>query len=385
MRICMFLMTEFTHDARVTKEARSLIKQGHSVTVMALKDKHTPLVEKREDFHIQRVNVASRYVLPKGGVFFFLKYLEFIIRTYLLVKNQNYDVYHAHDLETLPVAYMLAKKNNKPIVYDSHELYIDCVQHGRLQRQIWYHIEKTLAHRVNYTIHENPSRAKIYSERYQVPEPVAVMNCQYLNLKDKTNRFREELSISPDDAIVLYQGLVAPGRGVDVLLDMMNHLENTVLIIMGQGEYKSKLRNDLKQHPQKEKIFILDAVSWNVLAEYTASADIGVSALQNESPQHYYALSNKLFEFLSSGLPVVFSDFPEMRRVIINNNVGLVVDETNPQEIAAAIHKILSDKKLYSEMSRNAKRIIKQRYNWEIEAQKLLAIYDDIIERNVSK
>ena len=226
MRICMFLMTEFTHDARVTKEARSLIQQGHSVTVMALKDQNTPLFEKREDFKIQRVSVTLRYLLPKGGLFFFLKYMEFIFRTYMVVRNQQYDVYHAHDLETLPVAYMLAKTNHKPVVYDSHELYVDFVQHGRLRRKVWYTIEKYLAARVDYTIHENESRAKIYSERYNVPQPVALMNCQYLNLKEKTNRFRDELSIAPNDAIILYQGLVAPGRGVDKLLEMINYLNN---------------------------------------------------------------------------------------------------------------------------------------------------------------
>jgi len=159
------------------------------------------------------------------------------------------------------------------------------------------------------------------------------------------------------------------------LLDAMSHLEDVALVFLGNGGYKQTLREKAINHPKSENIFVLDAVPWEQLAAYTASADLGVFPLQNVSLQYYYALSNKLFEFLSAGLPVVISDFPEMRKVVVDNNVGIAVDETNPKEISDAIGTILADPDLYTIMSENAVKIVREKYNWDIEVKKLLDVY----------
>ncbi|NOZ63232.1 MAG: glycosyltransferase family 4 protein, partial [Calditrichaeota bacterium] len=135
MKICMLLMTAFTHDARVTKEALSLIKIGHKVTFYALKDKDSPAREKRHGFYIYRISLKTRYLLPKGQLFFFIKYLEYLIRTIIALLNKPFDVYHAHDLETLPIAFIIGKLKNKPIIYDSHELYTETVKHHPIARK----------------------------------------------------------------------------------------------------------------------------------------------------------------------------------------------------------------------------------------------------------
>ena len=376
MKILMLLMTEFTHDARVTKEARSLVNAGHSVVVAGIKDREADAIEKRERFIIRRTRLFTRYRLPKGNFFFFIKYIEYIIRTVWEYKDKNFDAFHAHDLETLPAAFFLAKLNSKPVIYDSHELYVEQGRHSQLRKLVWRTIEKALAPRVTATFMETGSRARIYAERYDVEQPMVLMNCQYLNIEKRQNMFRELLAIKDDERIMLYQGGIEQDRGCDQLLASMQYLERTALVFLGNGGYKEILRKKAAMHPKSEKIFVLDAVPWEHLAAYTASADIGVFPLQNVSLQYYYALSNKLFEFLSAGLPVVFSDFPEMHKIIVENNVGLVIDETDPEAIAAAVKTILNDNELYAEMSRNAVRIVKEKYNWDIEVQKLCSVYD---------
>ena len=384
MKICMILMKDITHDARVTKEARTLSEGGHKVVVIALKSKETSEYEKRYNFEVYRIKVHTRYLLPKGQIFFFIKYLEFIFQIVRKFRNIRFDAYHAHDLETLPIGFILARLKDKPLIYDSHELYIDWETHHPMARWIWYHVEKLLASRTYITIMETESRGRVFSKRYGVSLPLVIMNCQYLNLQKKSNIIRESLPISAEEKIIIYQGKIAPSRGIDVLLESMKYLQGMVLVLIGFGVYKETLSKKLQDHKNKEKIFILDEVPWEELATYTASADIGVFSLQNDCLQYYYALSNKLFEYLSAGLPVVFSDFPEMRKVIVENNVGLVVDETDPKAVAKAIHYIMDNPSIYSEMSQNAKRIVKEKYNWEIEGKKLLNVYAALNQKNSS-
>ena len=155
----------------------------------------------------------------------------------------------------------------------------------------------------------------------------------------------------------------------------MESLQNFVLILVGPGEYKELLKIKYKK---KKNIFILDTVPWKKLAEYTAGADIGVSLLQNDCLNNFYSLPNKIFEYLSAGIPVLFSDFPELRKIIIDNNVGKVVDQNDANAVASAIKSIIQNKDLYKTMSQNARSIVEKKYNWEIEGQKLLKIYDKI-------
>jgi glycosyltransferase involved in cell wall biosynthesis len=134
----------------------------------------------------------------------------------------------------------------------------------------------------------------------------------------------------------------------------------------------------IKQDQYKNKVFFLDTVPWKILADYTASADLGIILAQNVCMNVYFSLPNKLFEYLSAGLPVVCSNFPEFQKIVVNDGVGLAVDPTNPHAIADAINKILDDPILYQQMSENAKKAVTEKYNWELEGEKLLQIYQHI-------
>ncbi len=378
MKVCMILMSDFTHDARVTKEAKTLADAGHKVKVYALKSKNTLSTEKRDNFEIIRTEVKSRYILPKGQFFFFLKYIEFLLQIIRQLYNQPFDIYHAHDLETLPIGFIISKLKNKPLIYDSHELYIDSVKTHRLARPIWYQIEKFLATRTSITIMETQSRGKIFAERYNVAIPEVIMNCQYLDSFTRSDFLRELLPIPVKNKILIYQGKVEQNRGVDILLEVMDYVKNASLVIIGPGTYLDNLRKKVKQTDKQSQIFILDPVPWEELSKYTASADLGVFPLQNVCLNYYLSLSNKLFEYLSAGIPVVFSDFPEMRKIIVDNKVGTVINEKDPVAIADSINNILNNQKLYEEMSKNARRIVKEKYNWHIEGRKLLNFYDKL-------
>jgi glycosyltransferase involved in cell wall biosynthesis len=86
-----------------------------------------------------------------------------------------------------------------------------------------------------------------------------------------------------------------------------------------------------------------------------------------------------LFEYMAAGLAVVGSDFPEIRRVIVDNGIGLLCDPESPADIARAVNEVLGDRGRRAEMSANARRAA-ERFSWERERPKLLELFDELVD-----
>ncbi|MEA3286947.1 MAG: glycosyltransferase family 4 protein [Candidatus Marinimicrobia bacterium] len=370
----MLLMNEFTQDLRVQKEGISLINDQQEVVIIALKDKYTKRNENRNGISVYRMSISTRW-LPKNYFFWFIKYIEFMIRSIIAGVRVSSQAVHAHDLNTLFIGWVVKKIRRIPLVYDSHELYIDRITNP-LAFRLWKTIESFAIKQVDRAYAENVSRAQVLEQRYNVTGILPLRNCQHLNLTPKNDYLRKKLNIKLNQKIILYQGLVTRLRGVDKLIEMMRFLprESYCLVIIGPGKFVDQAKVIIKQD-KLHNIHVIGNVALEELPRYTASADLGISLIQNVNKNHYYALSNKIFEYLSAGLPIVFSNFPEMKRVIEEEQVGYVVDETNPEQAATAVRKILEDTTLYEQMVNRAYGCVKEKYNWDNEVQDLMYYY----------
>ena len=99
--------------------------------------------------------------------------------------------------------------------------------------------------------------------------------------------------------------------------------------------------------------------------------DIGVALIENISKSYYYALPNKLFEYIMAEVPVVVSNLPQMKEIIEKYDVGFAVDIDNRYELITAIKKLSEDARLYESKKQNC-RIASQELNWEKEVTSLL-------------
>lgn len=98
-------------------------------------------------------------------------------------------------------------------------------------------------------------------------------------------------------------------------------------------------------------------------------------------PNHIHAQPNKIFEYMSAGLPVICSNFVSWQEIIEKNKCGLLVDPMNPAEISAAVKWLLTNKDQAKQMALNGMVAIKSQYNWEIEQNKLLGVYQELINQ----
>jgi glycosyltransferase involved in cell wall biosynthesis len=164
---------------------------------------------------------------------------------------------------------------------------------------------------------------------------------------------------------------------LEQLIEAVALLTRGVLVVLGDGPLLQQMKRDISQLGLTQRVHLLGRVSMAELPSYTAAANVGVALIQNVCLSYYYCLPNKLFEYLQAGVPVVASDFPEIRRVVQEFEVGELVDPSRPTEIAGAIQRLIDDPARYARLCLNARKAA-ERMNWEQEEERLIHVYDKV-------
>lgn len=415
-KVCMLVRNNFLHDTRVLKEAQSLGAWGHTVQIIAINklcklkteetiDRNVKLLrvntrsnkghrteQVNVDIELQVVNklslkeklvYLSKYAMNR--IFNKLK-IRKLLNYFIIEKNiirnavaTKADIYHAHDLNMLMEAFICAKLNKAKLVYDSHELFVErnTARGTVFQKKTLKIMERFLIRRCDAVITVTESIAEYLAKIYNIKTPSVIRNSQPYEIVDKTNKFKEILNLPEDSKIAVYVGRITFNRGLENLILSARHLSpKSLIVLMGNGSepYIEQLESLIKDNSLQEKVFILPPVLSSEVSNYVASADIGVIPTPNVCLSYYFGASNKLFHYMMAGLPILVSDHPEKRRIVIDNEIGDVFDPDNPENIAKQINKILDDQNLNKMYSKNSFKSALT-YNWENEERKLVELY----------
>ncbi|GAI87564.1 unnamed protein product [marine sediment metagenome] len=176
----------------------------------------------------------------------------------------------------------------------------------------------------------------------------------------------------------VYNEFVMDGRtGVLIKIPSEKEISEVILKLLNDKDKMNYLGKSAKNFAD-ENIWTWEKRIDSELKEvaaYTNSADLGVIPFLNICRNYYFASPNKLFEYMSAGLPIAASNFPEIKKIIEKEKIGMVFDPNKPKDIAMVISKILSDETKYDQMRFNSKKVSRGKYNWENEEKKLLRIY----------
>jgi glycosyltransferase involved in cell wall biosynthesis len=205
---------------------------------------------------------------------------------------------------------------------------------------------------------------------------VVVRNCPDLIDQPSPGSLRSWLGLSKDSQIVLYQGGLQAGRGLEAFLHATAQVPGATVVLLGDGRFRPRLEALGRELGIEKRLFLPGAVPLRDLLRYTRDAHVGVYLYENTCLSHYYTLPNKLFEYLMAGVPVLASDFPEVRRIVDETQAGIVVDPDHVGAVAEGLRRMLSDPEALRAMSCRARLAAETRYNWHIESRAFLSLYN---------
>jgi glycosyltransferase involved in cell wall biosynthesis len=233
----------------------------------------------------------------------------------------------------------------------------------------------------------NEGYAGVLRKRLRPARTIIVRNCPPRSTPSamRASRLREVAGVPDSQAVILYHGLFAGHRGIEQVAEalLVPVLRSTHLALLGFGSARPELERLARQERFGGRLHVLDAVPPGELLDWVAGADVDVIPLQHSTLNHWLCSPNKLWESLAVGVPVVVSDFPVMRRVVLDDPAGPlggVCEPASPESIAAAVAAIINQPDTERALLRTrCLEAAHQRWNWETESSRLVDLYQEIL------
>lgn len=359
MTIVCTVTNDLSHDQRMHRICTSLQEAGHSVTLVGRQlPTSPPLTEK--PYRQLRLRCARN----RGKAF----YAEFNARLYRRLRGEDFDLVYSVDLDTLLAGYFLHFGGRK-WVYDAHEWFSETpeVHHRPAIRMAWDRFGKWLVPKTDARITVGPALGGKLEDAYGVPFGT-IRNVPYYNAGLKSEIL---------EGVILYQGMLNPGRGLETLIESMAYLPEEACWIVGDGPERKRLERLAATLQVSERVWFAGYRPPERLGELTRKAWLGVNLLVSDSPSYYYSLANKALDYVQAGLPSIQMDFPEYRALNETYDCYRLLPELRTDLLVAEVEHLRDHPEQYAELRRNCRRAATE-LCWEREEQRLLTLIESL-------
>lgn len=366
IQVCHLTSLHFRYDVRIfLKECKSLARAGYNVSLVVADGEGNEIVEgvtiydigKKPKCRIQRMLLTANKVFKKAI-------------------SLNATIYHIHDPELIPVGLKLKKKGLK-IIFDAHEdlpkqllskPYIPQIVRSSLSKLIRQY-EKKVCKQFDAIVTATPS----------ICEKFLKINSNTIDVNNFPilDELFMETTNSEGKNNICYIGGISKIRGIEELVKAIGISKSDTKLFLCGDFREPELKNKVEKFSGWSKVKYLGLIDRNDICEVLSQSIAGIVTLWPE-PNHIESQPIKMFEYMSAGIPVIYSNFPLWMQIVEGNKCGICVDPLNPQEISTAIDFLANNPETAQEMGKNGRLAVVQRYNWELEEKKLLELYSKI-------
>jgi glycosyltransferase involved in cell wall biosynthesis len=364
IKVCHISSAHPVFDVRIFhKECVSLAQAGFDVSLVITHDKE------------ETVKGVKIVPLPptKGRLH------RMLVKTRIAKKKAislDCDIYHLHDPELMPVALKL-KRKGKTVIFDAHEdfpkqllgkPYLNKFV-SKVLSKIFVKYEKFICSKLDFILTATPViRDKFLKFN---SNSIDINNFPILGELASTNEWSDRKNE------ICYLGGISKIRGIEELIKSMEGTTNVELNLAGTFNELYVYQSVIRYKGWKKTKFY-GQVNREELATILATSKVGIVTFHSV-PNHVDAQPNKMFEYMSAGIPIITSNFPMWKEVVEGNNCGICIDPTSPSELSSAINLLLNDDEKAKIMGQNGLKAVKEKYNWGKESETLVKIYQTLL------
>lgn len=363
-KILISVTNDIAYDQRMQKTATTLVSAGFEVMIIGRMKKTS------SDFMPDLFSIHRFNLLFSKGKFF---YLEYNLRLFFYLLFHRFDILCAVDLDSILPNVLVGKLKGKPIIYDAHEYFTEVPElvDRKLEKSIWKWVERFSIPQCTKIYTVSNGIADLFKKEYDKP-------CEVIYNFPKITQLRPQKTNSNSTTkILIYQGDLNEGRGLDIAIKSLNLLPNLNLWIVGDGYDRANLVALSKFENVVERVKFHGYISPIDLPNLTAQADFGLNLLENKGLNHYYSLANKHFDYIQAGIPPISMNFPEYKYFNDQYPCAILIDELTVEAFVYQLTKVLEDENTYLDLRKNCD-IAAPNLNWEAQEIKLSSIYHNV-------
>ncbi len=363
-KIICTVTNDLNQDQRMQRICTTLTENGYTVTLVGrLKAHSIPL--QIQNYH--QIRLKCWY---DRGFLFYLEYNIRLFRILLSEKKVPFIIYTV-DSDTLVAGGIVKYLTGKKQIFDAHEYFTEVPEliNKPIKRWIWQTIENIFVPKADAHITVSKSLADIFGNKFgKIFTPI--LNVPYLSVTSGQAK-------KPYLPVILYQGMLNKGRGLEQMIGAMEKINYALLFIIGEGDLSASLRLLGANSPAANRIQFLGWKSADQMAEISREATLAINLLENSSLSYYYSLANKFFDYIHAGVPSVNMAFPEYIDIIKKYELGVTISKLDQDLIAETINNLLGNHETLEQMVVACKKACKI-YCWENERQKLIETVDQM-------
>ena len=388
----MVLETEFPPDVRVENEMLALTDAGHEVHLACSTRKNRPEKESFGKSTVHRKKINSFIYKSSVGCLKFPFYFNFWRKfIFPLCAKEAFDVIHIHDLPLSQIGVEVKRKFKTSLVIDLHENWpalIKIAPHtqtvpGRLlsSNKQWKEYERKMlpkADKVITIIEEARDRVKDLG----IDDDKICMVSNTINFENLSIKAEK---INTDTLTIFYGGAINRHRGLQLVLEAIKMcvLKNIKIrfLIVGEGSFRKELEKISAELKIDSQVSFSGHKPFKEMLEILAESDAAI--IPHIRTENNDASSpNKLYQYMYLNKPIISSDCTSLKRIINETHTGFIYKNDSPEELFNLLKRLSDDRSLLDETDGNGKKAVMEKYNWNIDKQRLIEAYRGLAENN---
>ena len=361
-KVTMLSYVSVLFDGRIRRAATSLADAGYEVLLIKPGDSDEGLDDDEINWH-QSVTFLSTGL---SGTTIYFPYV-FDLKMFIAMVRNNAGVIHCHDANTCLMGIFAAAINRGVVVADLHEWLSEGGDWGSgwkefhrlsgLKKIIYRMAEKLCLLYASQMVMSSPAHGAQMSKSLGVQKNINIVR-NVPGIEQNTApaiSIKHDLNIADDDFLILYVGSLGPHRNIEEVIEALPHTPGVHFAIRGMGidVMKPHWEASAKELGVEDCVHFLQPVPSDRIVAECYGADAGLYNFADVCLNFHYALGNKIFEYTMADIPILAGNFPEVEKVISEQQIGCVFIPDDPKSIADAINKMATNKEFYQTCRKN--------------------------------